>query len=553
MKKYLVSEVHDVLVLIRRMKKVMNIGDDNNKNLSPVGFWVVAPSRRDRLGIVDATGEKLTFGEMYDRINQVSHLFRRKGMRVGDTIAVVARNRVDTMVVHLAAMQSGLYYTPINYHSVGPEIEYIFRDSETSLVICDQDFVSVVREVSDAVKIPLARRIVLGRADGFESLREMIIGESTSLPPDRIGGQILQYTSGTTGRPKGVRRKIANVDADTAAASLSWVLEMYGIDASKPGVMLTTTPIYHTAGLNLTTLALHFGVSIVLMDRWTPEHMLELIEQFKVNMTVVVPTQFVRLLKLEEIERNSRDVSSLEWVLHGAAPCSPEIKRQMIEWWGPIIYEYYGSTEVGGTFVTSDDWLSHPGTVGKPGPVTKLQILNDSDMEMPTGAVGRIFMRQGDDQIEYLHDPEKTSKSRVRDMMTVGDIGWVDSDGYLYLAGRTSEVIIVGGTNIYPAEVENVILGHVSVADVCVVGIPSEEYGEEVFAAIVLRGSDQDASETIKNRVRDEIGKICFENLAKFKCPRKIEFRHELPRDPNGKLYRKKVRDPFWESVQGTL
>ena len=527
--------------------------DDLQKNVSPVGFWVVAPSRRDRLGIIDATGESLTFGEMYDRINQVSHLLRRKGMKVGDTIAVIARNRVDTIVVHLAAMQSGLYYTPINYHSVGPEIEYIFKDSETSLVICDQDFVAVVRQASDAVNIPADRRIVLGVADGFESLREMIAEEPTSLPTDRIGGQILQYTSGTTGRPKGVRRKITNVDADTAAASLRWVLEMYGIDPSKPGTMLTTTPIYHTAGLNLTTLAIHFGVSIVMMDRWTPELMLELIEQYKVNMTVVVPTQFVRLLKLEQEARNSRDISSLEWVVHGAAPCSPEIKRQMIEWWGPIIFEYYGSTEVGGTFVTSADWLSHPGTVGKPGPVTKLRVLDELDAEVPTGTVGRIFMRQGDDQIEYLHDPEKTLKSRVRDMMTVGDIGWVDDDGFLYLAGRTSEVIIVGGVNIYPAEVENVILGHGSVADVCVVGIPYEEYGEEVFAAIVLRASDQDASENVKGKLRDEIEKLCSDQLARFKCPRTIELRSDLPRDPNGKLYRKKVRDPFWESVQRSI
>jgi long-chain acyl-CoA synthetase len=225
----------------------------------------------------------------------------------------------------------------------------------------------------------------------------------------------------------------------------------------------------------------------------------------------------------------------------------------MIEWWGPIIFEYYGSTEVGGTFVTSTDWLSHPGTVGKPGPVTKLRVLDEMDAEVPAGTVGRIFMRQGDDQIEYLHDPEKTLKSRVRDLMTVGDIGWVDDDGFLYLAGRTSEVIIVGGVNIYPAEVENVILGHGSVADVCVVGIPNEEYGEEVFAAIVLRGSDQEASETVKSELREEIEQLCSDQLSKIKCPRTIEFRSELPRDPNGKLYRKKVRDPFWESAQRSI
>ena len=518
-----------------------------------VGFWKVAPKRGNLLGILDPTGEQLTFDELFGRINQVSHYFRHIGLKMGDTIAVIGRNRIDTMSVHLAAMQSGLYYTPINYHSVSSEIEYILRDSETSLVLFHPDFADSVLVACEAAGITESNRVALGEFVGHNSLQELISEFSTELPTERFGGSVLQYTSGTTGRPKGVRRKIAGIDADEAAASLRWVLEMYGIDASKPGTMLTTTPIYHSSGLNITTLAMHFGVSIILMDKWTPELMLELIEKHKVNMTIVVPTQFVRLLKLDEKIRDGFDVSSMEWVIHGAAPCAPEVKRQMIEWWGPTIFEYYGSTEVGGTFVNSQDWLMKPGTVGKPGPVTKLRILDDEGNELPCGTVGKVYMRQGNDQAEYLNDPEKTIASRCGDLMTVGDLGWVDEDGYLFLAGRSSEVIIVGGANVYPAEIENVILSHPEVADVCVVGIPNEEYGEEIFAAVVPRNGLVLGNSESTLKVIEEIQAMCSEHLAKFKRPRRIELRNEIPRDPNGKMYRKKVRDPFWANLDRSI
>jgi long-chain acyl-CoA synthetase len=445
-------------------------------------------------------------------------------------------------------MQCGLYYTPINYHALVGDVAYILRDSESLLVVCHPDFIDKVAMAADEAGIPINRRISLGDGPGFASMSKLIVGMPTTLPSARPAGQVLQYTSGTTGRPKGVRRKVSGVDADTASASLKWVLGMYGINSERGGCMLMTTPVYHTAGLNLSALALHFGISLVLMDNWTPESMLEHVQRFRANMTVVVPTQFVRLLKLPKEVRDSFDVSSLEWVIHGAAPCSPEIKRQMIEWWGPIIFEYYGSTEVGGTFVNSHDWLKHPGTVGQPGPVTKLRILDDEGNELPPGQVGRVFMRQGDDQVEYLHDPEKTAKSRVRDMMTVGDIGWMDEDGYLFLVGRTSEVMIVGGVNIYPAEVENVLLEHPAVSDACVFGIPNDEYGEEVFAAVVAREKGVVDGQPRAANLLEVLMDYCQTNLAKYKCPRTISFREEIPRDPNGKMYRKKLRDPFWEN-----
>jgi long-chain acyl-CoA synthetase len=520
---------------------------------APVGFWKVAPTRRDALGIVDPTGNELSFGRMYDMTNQMANTFAELGLKMGDTIAVVARNRVETMVVHLAAMQSGLYYTPINYHSVAGEIAYILKDSDSTLVVAHEDFVDTVRTAADEVGIAADRRIVLGSAAGFRSFDDVIATASTAPPAVRPAGQVLQYTSGTTGRPKGVRRKVSGVDADTAAESLKWVLGMYGINSKEAGCMLMTTPVYHTAGLNISTLALHFGITIVLMDNWTPEATLQLIEQYRTNMVVVVPTQFVRLLKLPAEVRAKYDVSSLNWVLHGAAPCSPEVKRQMIEWWGPIIYEYYGSTEVGGTFVNSQDWLKRPGTVGKPGPVTTLRILDDDGNELPPGEVGRVFMRQGDDQVEYLHDPEKTAKSRVRDLMTVGDIGWVDEDGWLYLAGRTSEVIIVGGVNIYPTEVENVLLSHPAISDACVVGIPNDEYGEEIYAAVTARDASIVDGTPAAEQLAKEVLAYCYEHIAKFKCPRTISFRTEIPRDPNGKMYRKKIRDPFWEGRERAI
>ena len=383
----------------------VNSGED-------IGFWRLAPLKSNTVGITDPTGASLSFGEMYERVNQISHLFWSLGLKMGDTIAVIARNRNETMLTYLAAMQCGLYYTPINFHALVGDISYIMKDSDSMLVACHPDFIDKATEAADYAGIAANRRICLGDGLGFLSLSNLIADLPTTLPSERPAGQVLQYTSGTTGRPKGVRRKISGVDADTASTSLKWVLGMYGINSKKGGCMLMTTPVYHTAGLNLSALALHFGISLVLMDNWTPESMLEHVQKFRANMTVVVPTQFVRLLKLPKEIRESYDVSTLEWAIHGAAPCSPEIKRQMIEWWGPVIFEYYGSTEVGGTFVDSHDWLRHPGTVGKAGPVTKLRILDDDGNELPPGQVGRVFMRQGEDQVEYLHDSEKTANSR---------------------------------------------------------------------------------------------------------------------------------------------
>lgn len=515
-------------------------------NEFPVGFWKIAPLRGNQTAIIDALGNEISFADLFARVNQISHAFRDLGLTTGDTMSMISRNRIDTLAVHLAAIQTGMYYTPINYHSTAPEIEYILRDSESTLVACHEDFAETVAVAADAAGISHSRRIVIGRFPGFASVDELVEGMSPDLPPNRIAGQVLQYTSGTTGRPKGVRRKVTGVDADSAASALRWVLEMYGIDARIPGTMLMTTPVYHTTGLNLSVLALHFGFTLVLMDKWTPESMLELVAKHRVTVTIVVPTQFVRLLKVDKEIRDRADVSTLQAVIHGAAPCSPDIKREMIEWWGPVIFEYYGSTEVGGTFTDSNEWLKRPGTVGKPGPVTKLKILDDDGNEVPNGTVGRVFMRQGDDMIDYLHDPEKTAKSRVGDLMTVGDLGWVDDDGYLYLAGRSSELIIVGGANVYPAEIENVLLSHPEVSDICVVGIPNVEYGEEIFAAVVPRSADVLTDPVKADAARQDMMNYCHAKIAKFKCPRTIEFRAEIPRDPNGKLYRNKVREPFW-------
>jgi len=511
-----------------------------------IGFWRIAPTRPDDRAITDPTGESLTFGQMLSKVNQLSHALRSSGLETGDTIAVIARNRIETLLLHLAAFQCGLYYTPINYHLLASDITYILSDSEASAVFCHPEFGDVVRATLARIDLPSDRRFAFGDLAGFVCVDRMMTGYPTTRPAARPAGQVLQYTSGTTGRPKGVRRKISGVDADTASASLKWVLSMYGISSDRGGCMLMTTPIYHTAGLNLSALALHFGISLVLMDNWTPESMLELIDKHRATMTVVVPTQFVRLLRLPDKIRRSYNLSSLLWAIHGAAPCSPEIKRQMIDWWGPIIYEYYGSTEVGGTFVNSRDWLNHPGTVGRPGPVTKLRILDDVGNELPPGSIGRVFMRQGEDQVEYLNDPEKTASSRVRDMMTVGDIGWVDEEGFLYLVGRSSEIIIVGGINVYPAEIENVILSHRGIADACVIGAPSDEFGEEIVAAVVARDISVVDGKPAADVLAAQLQNFCAERLARFKCPRRFTFRTAIPRDPNGKMYRKRLRDEFW-------
>jgi long-chain acyl-CoA synthetase len=319
-------------------------------------------------------------------------------------------------------------------------------------------------------------------------------------------------------------------------------LGMFGIPAGGTQVHLVGSPLYHTAVLMFAGASLHYGHTVVLMDRWTPEGSLELIQKYRVTTSHMVPTQFHRLLALPEEVRKRYDVSSLEHMVHAAAPCPIDIKHRMLDWWGPVVYEYYAASEGGGTLVTPEEWLQYPGTVGKAWPSSEIRILDDEGNDRPTGEPGTVYMALGQAEFEYHKDKEKTAAHRRAGFFTVGDIGYLNEQRYLFLCDRKIDMIIAGGVNIYPSEIEGELLKHPKVGDVAVFGIPNEDWGEEVKAVIEPAPGVQAGPQ-----LADEILAFCAKNLAKYKTPRSIDFIDTMPRDPNGKLYKRKLRDPYWE------
>ncbi len=354
----------------------------------------------------------------------------------------------------------------------------------------------------------------------------------------------MHYTSGTSGRPKGVRRALSGLDPDDAAELTSVLLQFFGITAGPQNVHLITSPNYHTAVTVFGGGALHLGHTLVCMDAWDAEQALALVERHRVTSTHMVPTQFKRMLSLPPAIRSRYDLSSMRWLIHAAAPCPVRIKQAMLEWWGPRLYEYYAATEGGGTIATPQDWLARPGTVGTAWPVSEIMIADEAGHECPPGVPGTVYMKMGEHQFAYSGDPEKTAASRLRDYFTVGDIGYVDDDGFLFLCDRKSDMIISGGVNIYPAEVEAEIIVHPKVADVAVFGIPDDKWGEQVKA--VVQPADRTAA--AGPELAAELLASLDGRLARMKWPKTIDFIAEMPRDPSGKLLRRRLRNPYWET-----
>jgi long-chain acyl-CoA synthetase len=439
--------------------------------------------------------------------------------------------------------QIGLYLTPINFHLVGPEIAYILQDCEARVFIVHQRYANECRNAIRETGFPADRVFSVGDVPEFQRYADLKAGQPTSLPTDRSLGAIMNYTSGTTGRPKGVRRPLPQTPIDQT--DLAGALLAYGVSRDETdNVHLLACPWYHTAPMVMLSPSLHLGHTTVIMDRFLPERCLELIEKYRVTITHLVPTQFVRLLGLPDEVKQRYDVSSLRHVIHGAAPCAPDVKRRMIEWFGPVIDEYYASTEgVGGTIIFSEEWLKKPGSVGKPRSTTRIVIMDEDGNILPPGQVGTVYSATvGREPFEYYKDPEKTARSRRGEYRTVGDVGYLDEDGYLYLSDRKADMIISGGVNIYPAEIESVLITHPKVADVAVFGIPNPEWGEEVKAVVELLPGVTDDQEA----VRADILSFLEGRIARYKLPKSIDFMDALPRDPNGKLYKRRLRDPYW-------
>lgn len=479
-----------------------------------------------------------TFAELNANANRLVRLLESNGIGPGDSVAVVAKNRPEFIETLCATTRCGIRFTPINFHLKGEEIGYIVDNCEAKALVADATLGPSITEAPEYAPNAQLKLSVGGTIPGFQDFAEAIDGlDSSNIPNPTLGSRML-YTSGTTGRPKGVYRKERLPDAPQWGDSPSAYLP--GVDRE-----LVTGPGYHAAPLLIDIVqALWSGVGIVMMDKWDAEETLRLIDAYSITHTHMVATMFHRLLGLPAEVKEEYDISSLKFVIHGAAPCPVHIKQEMIEWFGPIIWEYYAATEGGGGFlIGSEEWLTKPGTVGCPGPEFDNKILNDDGDEVGIGEIGTIYMRAPDTgRFEYYKDNDKTGKSYKGDYFTLGDMGYFDEDGYLFLTGRSAELIISGGVNIYPQEVDSEMIKHEAVLDVCTIGVPNEEWGEEVKSVVQLQpgiNANQALTEDLVAWARDR--------LANFKCPRSIDYVVELPRSEAGKIQRRVVRAPYWE------
>ena len=512
-------------------------------------FWAQAPIHGSKPAVIDPDGSVTTFTELYQSGNRVANGLSALALGDDDVVAMVLKNSHRVYEVFSAALQSGAYFTPVNWHLQPDEIAYILQDSGAKVIITEPEFADVVRKAAETAGIPPGHRLIAGPAtDGFASYDEWKAHQSPEPPPARRPGHRLYYTSGTTGRPKAVLKPRPSGDTDLAAQAGARALFAHsGLATGSDQVHLVTGPTYHPSPLGYGMAALHFGQTTVLMDKWDAEQTLQLIQQYQVTGAHFVPTMFHRMLKLPAEVRARYDLSSLQAVVHAAAPCPPAVKMAMMDWLGPIVWEYYSSSEVGGTQVSPQEWLRRPGTVGRPYPGVDMKILDDDGAPAETGSPGLVYFKLTT-PFEYKGDPGKTAAARRGDYATVGDIGYLDEEGYLFLCDRAAETIISGGVNIYPAEVEAALLTHPAVEDAAVIGIPDAEWGEQVKAVVQLApgvaGDDDLAADLIEH---------CRARVAKFKCPRTVDFTTTMPRNMSGKLLRREVRAPYWAGRETSI
>jgi acyl-CoA synthetase (AMP-forming)/AMP-acid ligase II len=492
--------------------------------------------------VMAGTDETVTYAELEDRSRRLAAALRARGVAAGDHIAILMENNRAFLEVAWAAQRSGLYYTAINSHLRTGEVQYVLDDCGAVAVVASEAMADVVAGL-DLSRIPV-RVAGAGILPGFEPYDALLAAtEPGPLEDDREGREML-YSSGTTGRPKGVRKQLPGTplgDPSATPVLLARAVAGQGRGVGPGSVYLCPAPLYHSAPLVYSMSMQRLGATVVVMERFDPRSCLELIERHRVTHAQFVPTMFVRMLRLPPDERLRYDLSSLQFVVHAAAPCPVPVKRQMLEWWGPIIHEYYSGTEdIGSTFITPQEWLAHPGSVGRP--LEECHIVGPDGEELPPGEEGVVSFAGGR-PFEYHNDPDKTaSVTDHRGWRTLGDIGRLDEDGYLYLTDRQAHMIIAGGVNIYPQEAENVLAGHPAVVDVAVIGVPDAEMGEAVKA--VVQPVDGAAAGP---ELEAELLAHCRDELATYKCPRSVDFVDALPRDPNGKLYKRLLREGYWE------
>lgn len=490
-----------------------------------------------------SSGEAVTYDELDAASNRAAQLFRRCGLKPGDGVLILLPNHVRYLQICWGAQRSGLYYTPISTLFQQDEIEYIIGNADARIMISSA---AQIHKLDHRHLSGLQVFLVDPDDSEFPSWNE----ECEKCPPtpveDECEGAEMIYSSGTTGYPKGVRFPLKLAPLGTVSSLFSTRVLLHGIDEHTR--YLSTAPLYHSAPLRYNMMVTRLGGTATIMEKFDPEHALKLIEQYEITHSQWVPTMFVRLLKLPEKTRAQYDISSLKFAIHAAAPCPVEIKQRMIDWWGPILYEYYSGTEANGsTAISSEEWLRHKGSVGK-AIHGEIHILDEDGKDLPPGEIGTVYFANGSD-FSYYKDPEKTAAAKTEDgWSTLGDMGYVDEEGYLYLRDRKSFMIISGGVNIYPQEIENVLINHPAVSDVAVFGVPNEEFGEEVKAVVQLADDRQGC-----HAMESELIEWCRSRISHAKCPKSIDFREDMPRHPTGKLYKRLLRDEYWRERDSSI
>lgn len=513
-------------------------------------FWQAAQQVPEKIAVREVDGRSQTFGELLQKSNQIAQGLQALGLDKGDNVAVLLPNCLEVFEVFFATSQVGLYFTSVNHVLTATEIAYILDNSEAKRLFVHDAYRDKLSEALAYSKFPPEHCIWvtdshdhLGNEQGDDSGENELSytvfqsEQSAALPAKRSAGQTMLYSSGTTGKPKGVRHPLPSTSPGDFYACRGNALSIFGV---KPysGVHLVNGPLYHAGPLQFAAVSLHFGHTVVVTGKWDAQRCLQLLGEYSITTTMMVPTMFVRLLALPIEERQNWNFPDLAVVISSAASCAVPVKREIIDWFGPVIFDFYGGTEGPGAACSSAQWLEKPGTSGPPVPTVSMKIINDDGDELPTGEIGTVYMTpvQGAALPQYFKDSDKSASVIKGDYFTIGDMGYLDDDGWLFLVDRRSDLIISGGVNIYPSEVEQVLIQHASVRDVAVVGKPDDEWGHSVCAFIVAEGASENS-----NDLRQQIHDFAAVKLAKYKLPKQIEFVTELPRADNGKLYRRRL------------
>lgn len=492
--------------------------------------------------ILTGTGQSVDYKTLNSRSNQIAHFLRDHGFRAGDHLAILMENNLRYFDVAWAAFRSGLIITPINRYLTAEEAAYIINDSGAKALFTSNAMAGVATELPALIPNCTVRLMVDGAIDGYTDLDEAERGLPETALAEEPRGRTMLYSSGTTGRPKGIIKNAEPGHITDGIPHVDRLQDVYCMD--KNTVYLSPAPIYHAAPIGFSMAVLSLGGTVAMMPRFDAEDALRCIQDYKVTHSQWVPTMFIRMLKLPDDIRNRYDLSSHTCAIHAAAPCPVDVKRQMIDWWGPIVQEYYGGSEGNGsTMITAEEWLERPGSVGK-SRVGIMHICDEDGAELPNGEPGLIYFEHPAMPFAYHNDPEKTRGAQHpqhSNWSTMGDVGYVDDDGYLYLTDRKSFMIISGGVNIYPQAIEDALVLHPKVEDVAVIGVPNEEFGEEVKAVVQLRPGVGESDE-----LAAELRDFTRQKVAAYMVPRSVDFTDELPRLPTGKLYKHKLREKYW-------